>query len=280
MKKKEIQDLSLIIMVKGDELMDFFISDKMNTILRYFTAIMEIIILGLLIFFFIIKKENELPTSTNMNTVSLETKKSAEEIIEEVPKEEKNFYVDIKGAVKNPGVYQVSSNNIINDIITLAGGLKSNASTKNLNLSKKVSEEMVIYIYTTTELKNISANNQSNDPCVCNTETISACLDNQASIIISKDEVPKKEPDKNDSSTDKKDDTEVPNTPSNETTKININTATKEELTKLTGIGDAKAASIIEYRTTNGSFKSPEDLMKVSGISEKIYEKIKDNITI
>ncbi|MDR1801196.1 MAG: helix-hairpin-helix domain-containing protein [Lachnospiraceae bacterium] len=62
--------------------------------------------------------------------------------------------------------------------------------------------------------------------------------------------------------------------------KININTATKEELMTLNGIGASKASSIIDYRTKHGSFSKPDDLMKVEGIKEGTYNKIKDMITI
>ena len=62
--------------------------------------------------------------------------------------------------------------------------------------------------------------------------------------------------------------------------KININNATKEDLMTLTGIGEAKALSIISYRVNNGSFKKIEDIMNVSGISERIFSNIKDKITI
>ena len=55
--------------------------------------------------------------------------------------------VDIKGAIKKAGVYEVDEGARISDLIKLAGGLKSNASTKYLNLSKKLEDEMVIIIY-------------------------------------------------------------------------------------------------------------------------------------
>ena len=61
--------------------------------------------------------------------------------------------------------------------------------------------------------------------------------------------------------------------------KININTASLEELQTLNGIGESKAALIIEYRTSNGKFKSIEELKNIKGISEKIFSKIKENIT-
>ena len=62
--------------------------------------------------------------------------------------------------------------------------------------------------------------------------------------------------------------------------KININKATAEELTSLSGIGEAKALAIIEYRETNGAFRETADIMKVSGIGEALYNKIKDDIDV
>ena len=61
--------------------------------------------------------------------------------------------------------------------------------------------------------------------------------------------------------------------------KININTATKEELMNLPGIGESKANNIIEYRNKNGNYNSIEDLLKVSGIGENLFAEIKENIT-
>ena len=61
---------------------------------------------------------------------------------------------------------------------------------------------------------------------------------------------------------------------------VNINTATKEQLTTLPGIGSSKAEGIIAYRDKNGSFNSCEDIMKVTGIKEAAYEKIKALICV
>ena len=62
--------------------------------------------------------------------------------------------------------------------------------------------------------------------------------------------------------------------------KLNINTATAEELIRLSGIGEKRAADMIAFRERNGGFSSIEDIMKVSGIGEKTFEKIKDEITV
>lgn len=65
-----------------------------------------------------------------------------------------------------------------------------------------------------------------------------------------------------------------------EETKINLNTATAQQLTSLPGIGEAKALAIIEYRNKAGRFESTEEIKNVSGIGEAMYEKIKDKIIV
>ncbi len=62
--------------------------------------------------------------------------------------------------------------------------------------------------------------------------------------------------------------------------KININTASAEELMTLSGIGESKAAQIVSYRETNGTFQKIEDIMKISGIKEGVFGKIKNHITV
>lgn len=62
--------------------------------------------------------------------------------------------------------------------------------------------------------------------------------------------------------------------------KINLNSASREQLMTLPGIGEGKAGNIISYREEHGKFQSIEDLMKVDGIKEGTYEKLKDRITV
>ena len=220
-------------------------------------------------------------------------------------KEEVNsdFYVEVKGAVNNPGVYKVNDTNIINDVVDMAGGLSNNAYTDNINLSKKVSKELVIYIYTKDDFANLDIKEnpiqEVDNTCVCPSYDISSCTDDKKSEIVpelKEDEVT------NESDIEEKDDTsdEVINqnnkeennkqtnnsssskeeTKPNVNKKVNINLASKSELTTLSGIGNAKAEKIIEYRNKNGAFKKIEDIKKVSGIGDAIYAKIKDNITV
>ena len=63
-------------------------------------------------------------------------------------------------------------------------------------------------------------------------------------------------------------------------TKVNINTAPKEQLMTLTGIGESKAIAIISYRETKGGFDTIEEIMEIAGIKQAAFDKIKDNITV
>lgn len=70
------------------------------------------------------------------------------------------------------------------------------------------------------------------------------------------------------------------NISANISNKVNINTATKEELMTLRGIGEARATDIIAYREKHGRFDKIEDIMNISGIKQSAFEKIKDDITV
>lgn len=175
-----------------------------------------------------------------------------EEVLEKVK-------VDIKGAIKKPGVYELDSNSIINDVIKLAGGLKTNASTKYLNLSKKILDEMVINIYTESEVKKMK---EPVDVCEVKDQDLTNCDD--ATIIVTN-------PDSN---------KEISNSNEVVDNKVSINNGTKEEFMTLSGIGEVKAQAIIDYRNKNGKFSKIEDLMNVSGIGESTYNQIKDNIKL
>ncbi len=181
------------------------------------------------------------------------------------PSDISKFYVEIKGAVNKPGVYELYSNNIINDLVNAAGGFKSNAYTNNINLSKYLSSQMVIYVYTKYEYSLLDKKNDNQSECNCSNVNLDNCLKNGSSVINA-----------NEGSSDF-----ISNSEDNDkSSKININTASLEELTTLNGIGESKAKSIIEYRKEHGNFNSIDDLKNISGISDKIFEKIKDNITI
>ena len=139
------------------------------------------------------------------------------------------IFVDIKGAVKNPGVYQMKSGDRVKDALDAAGGLTDEADSQKVNLAQRVEDQMVIVVPKVgEEVTEIPAGVTSKE----------AAKDG----------------------------------------KVNINTATVEELKTLKGVGEKKAEAIIEYRKKNGSFQTKEDLMKVRGIGKKLFESFQERI--
>lgn len=193
------------------------------------------------------------------NDIILENEVKEEVVVDKKKEVTEKVKVDIKGAIKKPGVYELDSNSIINDVIKLAGGLKTNASTKYLNLSKKILDEMVINIYTESEVKKMK---EPVDVCEVKDQDLTNCDD--ATIIVTN-------PDSN---------KDISNSNEVVDNKVSINDGTKEELMTLSGIGEVKAQAIIDYRNKNGKFSKIEDLMNVSGIGESTYNQIKDNIKL
>ena len=140
------------------------------------------------------------------------------------------IFVDIKGAVKNPGVYQMKVGDRVKDALDAAGGLTAEADSQKVNLSQRVEDQMVIVVPKVGE------------------EGAAAIPAGAMSKEATKEG------------------------------KVNINTATVEELKTLKGVGEKKAEAIIEYRKKNGSFKTKEDLMKVRGIGKKLFESFEERI--
>lgn len=210
-----------------------------------------IILLGSLvatsIYFYEPKKEEKIS--------SLKVKKTTTK--KEEAKEEDNskrkYMVDIKGEVNTPGIYELSPDARIIDVINEAGGLTDSADTTVMNLSKKIADEMVIIIYSKRQVENWLKTKEQEDYLQ------EKCVQQQEG-----------QPKNNGCIEEKKDST---------STTININTATKEELMSLTGIGEAKADAIMTYRQQT-PFTKIEDIKNVSGIGDNIYEEIKNNITV
>ena len=206
--------------------------------------IIVILIVGYIVTFIYFNNE--------INTKTKEEKTSEISIQEEdrEKKEYKEIKIDIKGSVKKPGVYTLKENSRTNDAIIASGGLLKNANTRFINLSKILNDGDVIVIYSNEEIKKAQKEEKIivETPCICEEIKNDSCYkEDKENEVISK---------------------------------ININTATMNELTKLNGIGESKAKLIIEYRTKNGNFKDIKEIMNIKGISETIFSKIKENITI
>lgn len=203
------------------------------------------------------------------NTVAMVDKKSS------VIKEDnivKMVKVDIKGAVSTPGVYELVEGSRVIDVINMAGGLKSSASTKYLNMSKKVSDEMIINIFTSTQIKNMEIKSEPKEECICPIVDCSTC----AGANIIENNVSNKAEENNIIN----DDVINAENKDNVSSKVSLNKGSLEELMTLSGIGESKANAIIEYRNKNNGFKTLEELMNVSGIGEAAYNKIKDFIEL
>ncbi len=141
--------------------------------------------------------------------------------------------VDVKGAVRHPGVYSMKDGDRLIDAINAAGGYLPNADSRMINHAMKLADEFVVYVP----------------------------LEGEEVLDISSVAM--------NGTTTQQDDG-----------KVNINTADEKELMTIPGVGPSKAASIIQYRTDNGFFKSPEALMEVSGIGQKTFEKLESQITV
>ncbi len=219
---------------------------------KYWIYAVFVVIIGLSTLGYIYRDQNNKVESTRKESLVMTTKK------ETTQKQKKTVFVDVKGSVINPGVYELDDDKRVIDAILLAGGFSENADSRNINLGKKLSDEMTIIVYSKSELASYKKENQKNDVSCVNVECICPDTNNNACINQS---TPK-------------------DTPINKSGKISINNATKEELMTLSGVGEAKANAIISYRDENGGFKTLDELKKVTGIGDSMYEKIKDNITL
>lgn len=214
-------------------------------IIRRNIKIILLLILVIIIIAIVILKTKLIKEKDVITTNDIVIEKKDNDIKEE---DTKICTVDIKGAIKLPGVYKSECNKYVNDIILLAGGLKDDADTTYINLAKKINDQMVIVIYTKDDIVNLTKEEDDKYECVCPEIKNNACIDN-------------------------KNDEDINNE------LININTADMQELMKITGIGEVRAKAIIEYRSNFGPFKSINDILKVNGIGESLYEQIKIYIT-
>lgn len=179
------------------------------------------------------------------------------------------IYVDVCGAVAEPGVYELSSDSRVFQAIEKAGGYLPEAAVSYLNRARSLSDGQQIYVPTREEVDSqtipptqdemtqtgtIAGNNVNGTGSTDSTKIGKASGDNQQPT--------------SDSAGGSAD------------FRINLNTADVSQLTTLTGVGESKALAIIAYREENGPFTSVEDIMNVPGIKEGTYEKIKDKIAI
>ena len=150
-----------------------------------------------------------------------------------------NCYVDIKGEVLRPGVYEFSCESRIQEVIKKAGGFTEEADETKINLAQKISDQMQIIVpnlHSKQEGGVTEGNSEKG-----NTSNTTPSNSKQGTV--------------------------------------NINTATLEELQTIKGIGKKKAEAILQYRKEHGVFRTKEDLLQVKGIGKKALEAIESQVT-
>lgn len=153
-------------------------------------------------------------------------------------------HVHVCGAVKKAGVYLLSEGSIVEDAIRAAGGVTKGGAVDYLNLAGTVSEGDKIYVPFLEDVEDpYGFAGQTGQSGSGMAGSGSGADSSQGALV-------------------------------------NLNTASKEQLMTLSGIGETRADAIIAYREANGNFKKIEDIMKVSGIKEGAFEKVKDQITV
>lgn len=150
------------------------------------------------------------------------------------------IFVDVCGAVVNPGVYEMEGDSRIFQAIEAAGGFLPEAATRLVNQAQPVSDGQQIYVPTQEEAGDYSMQEESTSTAISSGG----------------------------------------NTDESVSGMVNINTADAAALKTLTGIGEAKAQAILSYREEHGAFSTVEEIMQVPGIKESTFSAIKDKIAV
>lgn len=192
-------------------------------------------------------ESSEEKTSGQKSKVEADEKKSdSEEMQPEM------IYVDVCGAVANPGVFQLAAGSRVFQAIEAAGGYLPEAALTCVNRAGVLTDGQQLYILTQEEMER-----QGLDPA-----EMAKASDGQMNGSAGTGQ-----------NTGMAAQVQQDN-------RININTADEAQLTTLTGIGATRAQAIIAYREENGPFAAIEDIMNVQGIKEGTFAKIKDEIVV
>lgn len=172
---------------------------------------------------------------------SMESEILKESAAEETQEPEEMVYVHVCGQVVSPGVYQLLKGSRVYEAIALAGGCTEQGALDCLNMAQEVADGMKIQVPDQEMARRIL----EEQPAGTGQNQLSGLGQGQSAQTL-----------------------------------VNINTASKEQLMTLSGIGESRAEDIIQYREEYGGFQKIEDIMKVSGIKEAAFQKIKDSITV
>ena len=149
-----------------------------------------------------------------------------------------NCYVDIKGEVLRPGVYEFSCESRIQEVIKKAGGFTEEADETKINLAQKITDQMQMIVPNVNSKQEGGVTEGNSEKGNSSNTTLSNLKQGT----------------------------------------VNINTATLEELQTIKGIGKKKAETILQYRKEHGAFRTKEDLLQVKGIGKKALEAIESQV--
>lgn len=176
---------------------------------------------------------NESIVTNEQNPILEFIEEEPEDVVDQVPALAINIVVDVKGAVRHPGVYSLQDGDRLIDAINAAGGYLPDADSRLLNHAMKIIDELLIYVPL-----------QGEELPVGGTDLLTSGNSEADEGLV------------------------------------NINTASESELMTISGIGPAKATAIIQYRDEHGTFSSTESLMEISGIGQKTFDKLEQQITV
>lgn len=201
-----------------------------------------IIILGIIIYIYKSNSIDEYSVDNEEILVSSNNTNNTTSTNETNTENKDKIIIHITGAVKTPGIVKLEEGSRIEDAINKAGGLTEDADITKVNLAYVLEDGIKIRIPSSSDFGDLQEDN---------------ILSNESGENIVED---------------------IEN--SSQSSSININKATEQELRNLPGIGASLASKIIDYRDHNGKFSTIEDIKNVNGIGDSKYENIKDYICI
>lgn len=176
------------------------------------------------------------PTKEKVMVTNAVTTTRVEETTTMMPQ---NCYVDIKGEVLHPGVYEFSCESRVQEVIKKAGGFTEEADETKINLAQKITDQMQMIVPNLHSKQEGGVTEGNSEKGNSSNTTLSNLKQGT----------------------------------------VNINTATLEELQTIKGIGKKKAEAILQYRKEHGAFRTKEDLLQVKGIGKKALEAIENQVT-
>ena len=216
----------------------FYFFMQVRRLLMEYKKILSIIggVLAVIVIIFVGRGMMASPTKEKVMVTNAVNTTRVEETTTMIPQ---NCYVDIKGEVLRPGVYEFSCESRIQEVIKKAGGFTEDADETKINLAQKITDQMQMIVPNLHSKQEGGVTEGNSEKGNSSNTTLSNLKQGT----------------------------------------VNINTATLEELQTIKGIGKKKAEAILQYRKEHGAFRTKEELLQVKGIGKKALEAIESQVT-